>query len=756
MISPSIDRPDAHASSAPAFERIDVPARRLVRIAIAAGWIAAIVLYIALVPTGVITSPWSVVATHVAALVACIGCMRAAFVLKGRNRAAWMILSIAAGAWAIGRFTWDFYPWMRGSPRFTDIGYLTFGPLLIVALAVLRTTQRERRLTWLRVANLGLILCGLALVLIVMLTQPIGRAQLSLTTELVLMAESTTIAIAFIVALYVLWSYRWAERFEAIALISISLAIHMLTALIYTREFVSGEYSAVSGLHIGWLAGFAVLHWASESQVATVRYGDAGRAQALIERQGWVEALVPAVLVLCIAFTVMSLREELTPQVTLLGSIALGTFALVLAVRESYLYMSGQRIRAELTEASAELRRSRDTLAEMDAHRLELQRDIDLLSRSGAVGLWDWDLRSDTVRYSREWKRQLGYDEDEIGDTVEEWRSRIHPDDLPGLQSSVRAFLTKPRGEFNAETRVRHRDGSYRWVLVQASVLIGDDGKPQRMLGSHVDITQRKAIELSLRESQERYRELVSSLESRVALRTRELTAAYRESQSFAYAVAHDLKAPLRAIDGFSHLLETSALSKLTPEEQAHIKRIRSGAMNMASLIDGLLAYSRLEHRELRLCAVDVSALAQSIVESFDTELQAAKAEVDIQVPAGSIHADVESLNIVLRNLLDNALKFASSARPLRIEIGGTIEKDDLVLYVRDNGIGFDPAYREKLFQIFNRLHASGYPGTGIGLALVRKAVQRMQGEVWAEGEPDRGAVFYVRLPLDTGAERAH
>jgi signal transduction histidine kinase len=256
-------------------------------------------------------------------------------------------------------------------------------------------------------------------------------------------------------------------------------------------------------------------------------------------------------------------------------------------------------------------------------------------------------------------------------------------------------------------------------------------------------------IELSLRESEARYRELVNELENRVATRTSELTDAYRESRSFAYAVAHDLKAPLRAIDGFSHLLDSSASSRLSAEEQGYIKRVRHGAIHMASLIDGLLDYSRLEHRELRLCAIECRPFMQDILDSLDALIQAAKAMVTVTIEPGCwIYADQEGLRIVVRNLLDNSLKFRSTARPTRIELGAYREGDFIVLTIRDNGIGFDPQYRDKIFEIFNRLHATGYEGTGIGLALVRKAVQRMHGRIWAEAELDRGATFYVSLPI--------
>jgi signal transduction histidine kinase len=314
----------------------------------------------------------------------------------------------------------------------------------------------------------------------------------------------------------------------------------------------------------------------------------------------------------------------------------------------------------------------------------------------------------------------------------------------------VSAFVENPQGELVQEQRLRHRDGSYRWILSRGSVVPDVDGKPQRMLGSHVDITDRKMIELSLRESEARYRELVNELETRVAARTSELTEAYRESRNFAYAVAHDLKAPLRAIDGFSHLLDNSATSRLSADEQIYIKRIRRGAMNMASLIDGLLDYSRLEHRELRLCPVDCREFIEEILHSMEAEVHAANATVTVTVTVAPrrVNADIEGLRIIIRNLLDNALKFKSLQRPPCIEIGSYEEPGCLVLTIKDNGIGFDVQYRDKIFEIFNRLHANGYEGTGIGLALVRKAVHRMHGRIWAESELDRGATFYVRLPI--------
>jgi signal transduction histidine kinase len=272
------------------------------------------------------------------------------------------------------------------------------------------------------------------------------------------------------------------------------------------------------------------------------------------------------------------------------------------------------------------------------------------------------------------------------------------------------------------------------------------------MLGSHVDITAFKRMEQSLRESEGRYRGLVDALESRVTQRTRELMEAYRESQNFAYAVAHDLKAPLRAISGFCSLLEQSASERLTTQERSYIDRATQGALRMAALIDALLQYSRIEHREQRLVAIDGQQFVEEMISEMSYAIERAGAEVVVSMDRTLVMADREGLRIALSNLLDNALKFSRGTKQPRVVVESSCESGRYVIRVRDNGIGFNPAYRDKIFEIFNRLHATGYEGTGIGLALVRKAVQRMDGEVWAASVPGEGATFYVGLKVATSA----
>ena len=168
----------------------------------------------------------------------------------------------------------------------------------------------------------------------------------------------------------------------------------------------------------------------------------------------------------------------------------------------------------------------------------------------------------------------------------------------------------------------------------------------------------------------------------------------------------------------------------------------------MATLIDGLLDYSRLEHRELRLSTLDPQQLIEETLSSMAPGLESAGARVKLNLASRPVQADKEGLRIILRNLLDNALKFRSPHRKPEIDISAHEDATHLVIAICDNGIGFDAQHREQIFAIFNRLHATGYEGTGIGLALVRKAAQRMQGSVWADARPDQGATFFVSLPL--------
>ena len=241
----------------------------------------------------------------------------------------------------------------------------------------------------------------------------------------------------------------------------------------------------------------------------------------------------------------------------------------------------------------------------------------------------------------------------------------------------------------------------------------------------------------------------LASLEQRVAQRTAELESKNRELETFAYSVSHDLKAPLRGIDGYSRLLKEDYQQALDEDGRTFLDNIRRAAAQMNQLIDDLLAYSRLQRRTITTGQVDLNQALQNILLERSGEIQRRQVHLVVDVPCQLVNAETEGLSQVLRNLIDNALKFTANAAPPRIEIGGREDGDAYcLLWVKDNGIGFDMKYHDRIFEIFQRLHrVEDFPGTGIGLALVRMAMQRMGGDIWAESAPGEGATFYLRIP---------
>jgi signal transduction histidine kinase len=262
------------------------------------------------------------------------------------------------------------------------------------------------------------------------------------------------------------------------------------------------------------------------------------------------------------------------------------------------------------------------------------------------------------------------------------------------------------------------------------------------LAGVGIDITERRRAE-------ERVRELNADLERRVVARTAELEAKNRELETFTYSVSHDLKAPLRGIDGYSRLLQEDHGDRLDEDGRRFLASVRHATQQMGQLIDDLLAYSQLERRALTFAPLRPRAVFDALPIAYEDEIQARGAVLSVDLPDVAVRADANGLSQVLRNLIDNALKFTRGVNPPRIEVGGRVADGKYLLWVRDNGIGFDMKFVDRIFDIFQRLHrAEDYPGTGIGLAIVRKALERMDGRVWAESRPGCGATFFVELPL--------
>ncbi len=285
------------------------------------------------------------------------------------------------------------------------------------------------------------------------------------------------------------------------------------------------------------------------------------------------------------------------------------------------------------------------------------------------------------------------------------------------------------------------KDGTRITVEVTNSIL------PNGLALSIVrNITERKQAENELRKREREVRKLNADLERRVIERTSQLEIANKELEAFAYSVSHDLRAPLRAIDGFSRILMEDFSGQMNAEAQSLLGRVRDAGQNMSQLVDSLLWLSRMTRAELRRESVDLSLLARKAIENLRQMNPERAVKFSIQSDV-SAHGDVRLLGIVLENLLGNAWKFTSKQQEAVVSFGAEQRDGATVYYVRDNGAGFDMAYANKLFGAFQRLHsASEFEGTGIGLATVQRIIHRHGGRIWAESEPNKGATFYFML----------
>jgi light-regulated signal transduction histidine kinase (bacteriophytochrome) len=237
-----------------------------------------------------------------------------------------------------------------------------------------------------------------------------------------------------------------------------------------------------------------------------------------------------------------------------------------------------------------------------------------------------------------------------------------------------------------------------------------------------------------------------NELEMRVKERTAELQIANEELESFSYSISHDLRAPLRAIDGFSKMIQEDYSTILNKQGQHFIQRIRSATQNMAQLIDDLLALSRIGRRTINKMSVNLETIAQEVYQSLHEEWKDRKVSFAVhQCP--SVSADPNLMRIVFMNLLSNTLKFTRKQTTAEIEVGCKKENNQIVFFVKDNGVGFDMKYADKLFSPFQRLHRTEeYEGTGIGLATVQRIIHRHGGQIWVESKTGSGTTFYFAL----------
>lgn len=367
----------------------------------------------------------------------------------------------------------------------------------------------------------------------------------------------------------------------------------------------------------------------------------------------------------------------------------------------------------------------------------ESEERFQTLARVSPVGIFQTDHNGQCLYVNQRWCAIAGLDSDQaMGDG---WVDALHPLDRERVMTEWQAAAENNK-QFKSEYRFERSDGSLAWVYGQATKVYDEQGELTGYVGTITDITERKQAEQELLDYKQH-------LEDKVEQRTDELKLMNQELEAFNYSVSHDLRAPLRGIDGFSQALMEDYEDQLDDTAKDYLTRIRAGTQRMGNLIDDMLMLSRATRGEVKLEKTDLSALANFVIEELRYAEPERKVEVKITEGARAM-GDRRLLSNVFQNLIGNAWKFTRTEEHPFIEFSCDQQGDHIICHIKDNGAGFNMSYAGKLFNVFERLHTDKeYQGTGVGLAIVQRIIHRHGGRVWAEAKEGEGASFFFTLP---------
>ena len=425
--------------------------------------------------------------------------------------------------------------------------------------------------------------------------------------------------------------------------------------------------------------------------------------------------------------------------------------------------------------------KERSTLQkELEEYRTSLeklvqQKTVDLNSASqllykaiddASIGIVSVDLKGHFLKVNKRFCDLLGYSSAELMKL--NFQDITLPEDRPIGSNRIKDMLAGKIDKAEFDKRYVHKNGDNVHAQLNTVLLRNDQYEPLYFFTQVQDISQQKQAEIELKKQQAEQEQIITErtsryLDSQKALSylledvnemrdeleytNDKLQDVNKELESFTYSVSHDLRAPLRAIDGFAQILCEDNWNELDDAARENIEIIKKNVYIMNTLINDLLEYSRLERKTVRITSLNTNKLIAAIIADNIFEIDKEKTELIIE-DLPDMKADPILIKQVWINLLSNALKYSSRQKKAVIKIGSLVESEAVTYFIQDNGVGFNMQYKDKLFGVFQRLHTSEeFEGTGVGLAIVNKIISKHQGEIWVDAAPGKGATFYFRIP---------